>query len=130
MGRHVKLKPPGPGARAERTAQDASQDEAGRLINRASKHLDELLDACERTLLDGEASPGLARESAGVARAIVSLSSELRQRERGVRDAVRSLAPEERDALVREYVKDLPAKRRAEFRAWLNALDDAEKFTP
>lgn len=100
------------------------QDEARAMLRRAGKHLSIILDVAERSVEEGEVSPALVRETAGAARALVTLSAELRQREKHERQAVAKMTPEEKDDLVAEYIRDLPPDRRQALRVLLDDLDN------
>lgn len=121
-GPRLHLMPPGGPPIDPGTTEGALHEAADGLLRRAMRHLDKLLGAVEGTLASGDCSPALARESAGVARALTGLAGELRQRERHIRDAVRAMPSDERDALILEYLRDLAPERRAAVVAFLDEL--------
>jgi hypothetical protein len=116
MSRHTKL------AKAAPALAKPSPDA---LLQRAVDHLVLLLAACEATLLAGEASPALARESAGVARSIATLSSEQRQQEKHLQQLVDRMSPSEADDAMERYLRDLPLDRLGRFKSLLDELTNA-----
>jgi hypothetical protein len=112
MSRHTKLA----------AGKSAADLEADKLLKRAVSHLQLLLSACEATLKEGGASPALARESAGVARSIATLSSEMRQQEKHLQQLVDRMSPSEADAAMEQYLRDLPLDRLDRFKSLLDEL--------
>lgn len=150
MGKHTKLKPPrktpakgrrrkGPAAKGQRGKGSSAQstkhqplelptphEEADALLRDELEHLRSLRQTVADALASGKATPALVRESAGVARALVSVSTEIRQRDKYARSTVPKMTPEERDELVLSYIRDLPKERRAVIRELLDELDSED----
>lgn len=119
MGRHLKLAPP-----STARVPDASEQ----LLDRTKAHLEHLLGAVEATLETGECTPALVRESAAVARAVTSLSAEMRQRERHIKYQLEELGDHDRDALVKAYVASLTPERRVSFLRYVDELSQADQL--
>lgn len=100
--------------------------EVDEMLREELGHLRTLRATVSAALAAGEATPALVRESAGVARALVAVSGEIRQREKHARQQVADMTPEEADALVAEYLRELTKERRAELREFLDELDREE----
>lgn len=113
MSRHTKL--------AKSTPETGPVDPDA-LLERAVKHLISLLSACEATLAAGNASPALARESAGVARSMASLSKELRQRELHAKQVVGRMSPDELDEVLRFHIAGLSKERQQSIRDFVVEL--------
>lgn len=126
MGKHTRLaKPRVVAASVDLGVSTGERAEA--MLKRTITHLETLLGAVEATLEAGDANPALARESAGVARAMTGLAAEVRQREKHVKDMVAKMSSVEQDELIKTYLRDLPVERRAEFRDLLDDMDADEQ---
>ncbi len=88
-GRRTNLPPTLPAPPAPVAA--ASVPTVGEMLDRSAAHLACMLSLCEAAATKGEVGPALVRESAGLARAIVTLSSEQRAREKASRKASEEL---------------------------------------
>lgn len=87
----------------------------------------EVCAARRRELHSGGFDPELATCAASLGRAITSLASEERQQEKHAAQMVARMSPEERAELTKEYLRELPVDRRADFRAFLDDLDADER---
>ena len=113
--------------RRRRRKDQTPMEEATELARANLAHLRALMGTVEATLASGELTPALARESAGLSRAITAVMAELRQQEKHHRTMVDRLTPEERLRLVIEFVRnEATAEMRVEFRRMLDDLDSAE----
>lgn len=75
-------------------------DHAGRGMAQSIGAARMIMSSVEEQLKAGEATPGLMREAATVMRSIVSLSAELRQREKHVRDVVALMTSSEEEQFL------------------------------
>ena len=120
MGRHSKMKPPTKRRRKATTTASVPPD-IEPMLARTLAHLERLFESSEATFEAGDANPALLRETSGVARAIVSISAEIRAREKAawqrateftvheVVEFARTLSADERRRLVLA-VQDLDAQ--------------------
>ena len=69
-------------------------------------------EAIARTLEAGDATPALARERASLVRSMSGLSAEMRQLEKHEAKLDKDISPGEFDALVLEYLTEIPRERR------------------
>ena len=76
----------------------------------------------EQMLAAGAATPAMMREWAALERSLAALSAEQRQRDRYDREADLRLSGADLDAIVLEYLREIPRERRAAVRAQLDEL--------
>ncbi len=82
------------------------------LLNRQLDHLQALQASAEATLKLGDATPALMRESANVARAVVSLSGEVEKRNKATVAAYGKLTLTEKAEAVTKWLLTLPPEMR------------------
>lgn len=128
MGKHVRLPSPTraderpaaskPGQRSAAKLAEGAPPDPRSLFDRTVTYLEQLLTSCEAALKSGEGNSALVRESAGLARAITTMSAEQRAREKAAERAelqatkgmtvpnvltfVRRLDPDQRRTVLRE----------------------------
>lgn len=122
MGKHSKLKAPNRESRPEMTSADAfGQLES--MYQRTIAAVDQLLQSIEATVEGGTASPALAREAAGLVRALNGISSEQRAREKARQAAFAGIDL----PLVVTWYRSLNAGERAHALRSLRHLEEDSK---
>ena len=79
-----------------------------------------------RACRGGKYDSHLASHMAFLTEKAAGIMDSLRLYERHEKDAVKAMTPGEKDALVKQYLADLPPARREEFRRLLDELDGQE----
>jgi hypothetical protein len=115
MGKHTKI-PVGKAPKKAKRRKDCTlaelSDQVHQTLQDELEHLLDLRAGIKRALDSGDATPALVRESAGVSRAVATLSAEIRAQEKHERAADKNLSPADFDSLVVAYLEEIPAKRR------------------
>lgn len=113
------------------------EDTPRELLDRTLGHLEVLQAGAEETAkrercgrCGGISNPALLRESANVGRAIANVSAELRQRDKHEQELDANRSATEIDALVLEYLCEIPRERREALRRILDErARDAHLFS-
>jgi len=119
------------GTKARRRTKKCSKptrtlrDDAEELFGRQLRHLEQVLNSCETSFAQGYtcecgvtapgATPALVNSSANAARALATLSSEMRQNEKHVAQQVLNLTPEQEDEVLLDYLEEIEPARREKF---------------
>lgn len=68
-----------------------------------------------KKLARGEVTAAVAREAAGLARAIIALGAEMRQQAKALEHDAAHLSEEDEDEMVLEFILELPPRRRKRY---------------
>lgn len=98
-------------------------DQVGDLLQDSIDGARKILEGIDTSTEAGETSPALAREAANLNRAIAAISTELRQREKHIKDTVKQMSPAEIHAMVAEYLREIDHDGRKIFRDIIIELD-------
>lgn len=121
MGKHKRL--------AAAKAPDPAEDvlDAGQRIDEMLlselARITSLQESMTFSLTNGLATPALLRESNGLSRALAQVSAEQRAREKHISILVDSLTVGDEDAIVMEFLSELPRPRRKAFFDLLQKLE-------
>jgi hypothetical protein len=114
---------------AKKTPEDLSRDEA--FLNRLRVANETRMTALERMIEDagGEDSERthdkIRAEQESLRISGIAISAEQRQLEKHTRTMLDALSPDDTDAIVREYLEELPRGRRKAFLELLQGLDSS-----
>lgn len=112
---------------ASKAAAPAKSATTGDTLSRAAVHLERVLSLVEAAIDKGDANPAVIRESAGVARAIATLSAEQRARERQADEAGRRAARALTVPTVIAFLRQLDADGRRTVQRELQRLEQATR---
>lgn len=108
---------------------EIEKSETQKLIDESITELRGHLDVIRlrrQELEPGSFDKDLAQAAAAVGNAINRLAAETRQQEKHEREMVRTMTPEQRDASILGYAKDVPRARRDQLRKVFDQLDADE----
>jgi hypothetical protein len=122
VGKHSRIAPTAEQA-FDRDDDSPLIEQIEPVLRRQLSLLEQLAAACVQTFADGGANPALLREASGVSRSIVSLSSEIRARDKVARQQLMELNA---DAVIGWAKLQTPAARARLVRDVV-ALDETKK---
>lgn len=127
MGKHTRFAPV---AKSDGNGHDGNNlyDEVGNEVAATLAYLRRLKKMVDDTAASGDATPAIIREGAAVARAICTLSTEVRQREKHVRLQIERLTPEEKRLSIRQMIIDASPDERELYRGFIDEAQSEERI--